>query len=775
MTSERGLVILLAGFASLGALGTAQQPFFVDPRAGVIDGRAAVNVVPVEFSGGRVADFLDPTGLSAILTPADGSGDELAFAAGAWFQPPPGRYLVWLQGDWRMSPYSMLLNYAGETNKQSGLLGPLPIGPAGKVTLPAGSKSTATADSVLELLYAGSYLEGDYPRWEISHRTSAANVGDGLWMPEGKAFGALWSRRRRAYVAISRPFRVRKGETVEIPLESPHNAADLVVQLRRETTAPTAAEAQVDVSLRVKGASLQPDLKVLTATHAVAVWYGLPAGTADLRAESSRAVASKSVQLVSGQIERVVAEMQRRPAVDVQLDLPKTLREKELSLELTSLPEKEVVANRVVAPNMDSLRVEGLPLALLAVTLKTPFGEFSQEVDLRAGGDGFVLLKPDVLTLRGQVFRGEEGHRATLAFTSDQGKTEEVKTDEQGKYEFLALQSQRRVSVSLEGSKAAAFVDIFWPAITRDRDLDFHFPEADFTVEVVDDVTGEGIANASVRIRNVYKPSSNDEPEPADGEASNDSAGAERIIAEEVSTDRDGVGWLPPLRRGSLEISASAEGYSELRAPVRAEVADSAKAETYHVRLEPLGATETLRLSLSNGLPAGGADVALIDSLASGGFLVPARTDAEGKVDLPRKFAGSIVLARHPDSAFLVAVWQPHDGEDEVSWQLPPPAGRRLLVSVLDSSGQKALPRADVALWIGGRRLSGRVLAWLTQSRPMSDGDGFWAVANLPAEPVGLLAWGRRVAGDAAQGLLDSQESTVAFPWPEPVEVRAVE
>ena len=122
-----------------------------------------------------------------------------------------------------------------------------------------------------------------------------------------------------------------------------------------------------------------------------------------------------------------------------------------------------------------------------------------------------------------------------------------------------------------------------------------------------------------------------------------------------------------------------------------------------------------------------------------------------------------------------MAVWQPHEGEDEVSWQLPPPAGRRLLVSVLDSSGQKALPRAEVALWIGGRRLSGRVLGWLTQSRPMADGDGFWAAANLPAEPVGLLAWGRRVAGDAAQGLLDSQASTVAFPWPEPVEVHAVE
>ena len=529
MTSGWGLGILLAGFASLGAQQPARQPFFVDPRAGVIDGRTAVNVFPVEFSDGHVAEYLDPQGLSAVLTPADGSGEELAFPAGAWFQPPPGKYRVWLQGAGWMSPFSLLMNYGGETSKKDGLLGAMPIGPAGKVTLPAGSKSTATADSVLELLYAGTYLEGDYSRLEISHRTSATNVGEGLWMPEGTAFGALWSRRRRAYVAISRPFRVRKGETVEIPLESPHDAADLVVQLRRERIAPTAAEAQVDVSLRVKDASLQPDLKVLTATHAYAVWYDLPAGTAELRAESPHAVAAESVQLVRGQIERVVAKLQRRPALDVQLDLPKTLRERELSLELTRLPEKEVVAERVVAPNMDSLRVEELPLALVAVTLKTPFGEFSQEVDLRAGGDGFVLLKPDVLTLRGQVFRGEEGHRATLAFTSDQGKAAEVKTDEEGKYEILALQPQRSVSVSLEGSKAAPFVDIFWPAIARDRELDFHFPEVDFTVEVVDDVTGAGIANASVSIRNVYKPSSNDEPEPADGEASSDSAGAERI------------------------------------------------------------------------------------------------------------------------------------------------------------------------------------------------------------------------------------------------------
>jgi hypothetical protein len=196
--------------------------------------------------------------------------------------------------------------------------------------------------------------------------------------------------------------------------------------------------------------------------------------------------------------------------------------------------------------------------------------------------------------------------------------------------------------------------------------------------------------------------------------------------------------------------------------------------QTFEVLLEPVGATVPLRLWLPGGAPAAGAEVMLVDSLATGRSLFAGRTDGEGVVRLPREPAG-IALARHPAAAFLVREWQPQEGQEEPAWDLPPAAERPLAIQVKDASGENAAPDAELALWVAGRRLSGGVLVWLTGAPPLADASGSWTGAHLPRGPVSILAWERPRRAQVGVGNLDAQATAVAYPWPDPVEVRALE
>jgi hypothetical protein len=69
------------------------------------------------------------------------------------------------------------------------------------------------------------------------------------------------------------------------------------------------------------------------------------------------------------------------------------------------------------------------------------------------------------------------------------------------------------------------------------------------------------------------------------------------------------------------------------------------------------------------------------------------------------------------------------------------------------------------------------ILAWLTGARPFADPSGTWQGANLPRGPVAVLAWERECPSRAevSAGHLDAQATAFAYPWPDPVEVRALE
>lgn len=691
------------------------------------------------------------SGLEAHFTRQDDPGQELVFACCRGIQPPAGIYHVWLEGAWRMTPFSLQIGSSG-----TGPVGPapllsLPTVEAGRVTLPPAEGRSVDLD--LHLLHAGSYLEGGFPRWEIVRRRAVEQVGEGVLLPAGRAIGALWDRKVKRYVALSRPFEVRGGQTVQIPLRRPKGVAHLIVQLQRQAVASTARGLGVELGLKQRREERPPDLTVLTADRVHAVWYGLEPGPAELRARSGQTfLGPELIDLLPGRIEHLAGELKPRPSLEVALDLPAVLRQGELLLVVRRSPTGEILAEQTLKPDALEHRFEGLPPTRLEVDLVVDSrigpGSFTRSVDLGSGADGFLLLDPELITLRGTVERGGQGSPAELIFETVTRTRLEARADADGAYEAVLVDPVRSVAVLLEGAREP-YLEIFSPEIAESRELDIHLPKGDLRARVVDAVTGEGIPGVAVSLLH--------------GDV------ATVGYSLDLPTDETGTVQLPLLRPGTLEIHASAEGYSQRR-PVQAKV-DGRTDQVFEVRLEPFGEKVALRLLLPSGAPAAGAELLLLDSLETELSLASLRADGEGMAEAPRH--AGLLLIKHRAAGFLVRPWRPREGEVEMEWSLPAPAD--LTVRARDASGRNAAAQTGLTLWVEGHRLSGPALSWLTGTDFQTDASGLWVGRNLPQSPVEVLAWVRSAGERARKGKLDALATGVPYPWPKVVEVRAVE
>jgi hypothetical protein len=273
-------------------------------------------VSPARLGKGKL-ETIAPWGFEAHLTRLDDPDVDLVHPCGAWFQPPPGRYRARVEGNWQISPYSVVLGFAGRPFRNRGLVATIPVADGGRVTLP--KRAPVGPQLVLRLLHAGSYLEGEFPRWEVSRRAPSREVGEGLLMPVGPTIAALWDNESQSYTELSRPFEVKGHQTVEAPLERPEGVAHFVAQLQRQASAT--ADYGDEVSLQRAGKRIPPHLKVSAADRVYAVWYDLAPGMAELRAESERAFLEPTpVELHSGKIERLIVEMRPRPTLDFKVN-----------------------------------------------------------------------------------------------------------------------------------------------------------------------------------------------------------------------------------------------------------------------------------------------------------------------------------------------------------------------------------------------------------------------------------------------------------------------
>lgn len=269
-----------------------------------------VAVFPAVFSQGRPTEILNPRGFHLHMTNASDPGTELVYPAGKAFAPPPGRFRIWLEGEGMITPFTDLVGFGAQPRELRVLT--MPVVPAGRVVV--ADDVSRSAGLELRLLYAGGDSATPAPRHELTRRRLVGKVGEGVPMPEGKVFAALWDRRQERYVALSRPFTVASGETVAAPLRRPApNAAHLLAYVDRPDGAPSTALRGVVLTATQQGQERRADLTVTTAWGVYGVWYGLQPGPAAIGgANEELYLEPRPLTLVGGRVTRVEGTLSKQ-------------------------------------------------------------------------------------------------------------------------------------------------------------------------------------------------------------------------------------------------------------------------------------------------------------------------------------------------------------------------------------------------------------------------------------------------------------------------------
>ena len=267
---------------------------------------------PARFSTEqKPVEILDPAGFRLHMTKTSDPGDELVYPAGELIDPPLGRFRIWLQGEWTMTPFSQLVGFG--TKREPGLksLQAIPIVPAGRVTVDP--EQAFASHLQLRLLYLEEDPSG-LLRHELTRRRTLAEVGDGLLMPQGRVLAAIWDSGEERYVALSRPFAVRTEETVPAPLERPKpGSAHLVVYVDRPAAAVTSSLRRLSLTVRQRDETRPPDLQVTTPWGSYNIWYDLPPGGAVLAGGNEKLVlAAERLTLADGQVGQFKGTLAKR-------------------------------------------------------------------------------------------------------------------------------------------------------------------------------------------------------------------------------------------------------------------------------------------------------------------------------------------------------------------------------------------------------------------------------------------------------------------------------
>lgn len=755
--------LTMAGLPPIAVAGDAIHDQLLDPATGEIDGETALAIYPLRYEGRKAKEVLDTAGCSAYLKSRT-DFDVFVHPCGEWVQVPPDAYDYWVEKGWQVSPFTRKLVFAGGEFRGQGMVGGMPLGPAGRVVMPKGYR--LSPDLELRIIHAETPEVDGLLRGAISRRLPLAEMTDGIQMPAGTTLALVWDRRARRHVMFARPFETVHREVVVPPFEEPDSERSYVVaQIVRHEKALRVEDDDVKLSLVVDGVEKAPSFQFGTAERVYGQWFDLEPGSAELHAESEGAVLDPlAVDLRPGAVSRASGQMIPRPTgpdLQVDVDLPAALADDEIELVLRELPAGETMRTRTLGPGQFTWSFGDLPAAVVEVELQTPLGPVSEVVDLTSGADDYVRLAPELIVTRGEVLLGDETHPAEIRFTTVSREELSVATDVDGFYELVSIEPLRAASVKLEEVEREPFVEIFFDAITQSGRLDFEIPDNLFRVRVVDARSGSPVPEARVVSKNYYERATREVAE-----------AKKKAVSQRVVTDDEGMARLAPLRPGRVEISVSAEGWADPDESVRVEVPDDAGERTVEIALEPVGGTAEIGFRLPDGRPAEGARITVMSR--GGAVLSESVTDAEGRAEVPEDPPpGATVLARHPSSAFLIRpLPRPIDGDETWTFE---PAVDPLTLRVLDQWGESPIPHARIGLWVGDAYLSERVLYRLTGTRPLADGTGHWKVRNLPAQPISVVSW----RSGSEHGAESAELSSLAIrldppPWPGVVEVRAI-
>jgi hypothetical protein len=712
------VAVIFALVAAVGA-GEIELP---DPREGHIDGKVAVLYWP----HGPGKKLLPADGCEVHLVPLSNPDQELIYPCGEWFQPPPDRYSGWMEQGETMSPAPWLMSYGGGEFRERGMGLVAPVVPAGRVKVPSGSR--LAEGQHLRLVHVDSHrYEGGLGRL-MDRRVHAGNAQEGVAMPTGDVLAGAFDGDTA--LALSRPVRVRAGEITQVWPQPPSRGSDVLVVLQ---TAPGTSVEEPKPSLLIEEEVRSPDLLISGVGRIVAVWYSVEAPSARLRVTSdSSFLPEEQIGLRAGKVTTYRGTLRRRPSLEVSVIAPQDFRE-EAEVEIDAAGEIHTVP---VAIN-EVTTITNAPVASLRVTLRSGVWRFLETIDLSNGSDGRVEFELKPVRVSGTVFRGRRpAVGAEVGFQVHRGEVVTAETDADGEYGVtLWRKGYYPALIALEGVTGPPVFEFV--RVEDGSRIDFHLSDNRYRVRVVDAAAGEPIAGADLRV---------------------EQRSGDRESSQSVVTGADGTVTLPPLREGTLTLSARAAGFLESE-PRQFLISTDAEDAEILLRLEREQEGHRLRILLSNGTPAGGAEAWII---AEGSPLPLWQGTAEqdGSLAVPLVAGAGILLIHHPEGSSIVRRFHGAAAEQVL---LPPSPPLRIRV---ERRGGGSVRSAALALFLEDATLIGPPLAFFAWSAPLVDGSGIWIGRNLPPRSLRMLATTAKTAAAVGAGGFDSMAATIPYPWP---------
>jgi len=625
---------------------------------------------------------------------------ELRLGPGRWVLLPSGFLRFWLEGEGTMSPADYLA-FERVPAQRGMTIVTRPLGPAGRVMVHPRHVGTGVA---VQLLSLATGLE----RWVAGDR-----LAEPVQMPAGEAVALLREGQQRRCVAVSRPVRVRPGQTVTLdPLPPPPPGTDLVLRLEKFGK-PFLTDRPGEFAFLDGAGELRPPAAlVVDSATLLAIWYDLPGRRGTLVASPTGFTsATAEVTLAAGAVEEVNLQVRPLPRLEVGLEVPPEWAEGELQLEV--LLEGRPVARQPVTDLLAPTVFEEVPAERLLLRLSAPPWEIWGEADATSEPEVRAILAARPVRLYGKVSRCGRPAAAEVSFRTGADRWVSFPLDEQGRYEGVVFTPVQVARLALPG--AGEWIELLARPVLADREQNFILPCNAFTVQVREAGSGQAVPAATVGVTSA-------------------AGGGGPGFGVSVLTDEEGVAALPPLRPGTLRLAVSAEGYDS--ATVERQVLSTDREVRLDVQLRRRAPGCPALLLLPDGRPAAGAEVAAFAAAAEA-LLWQGQADGAGQLELP-PLPGAWGLARHGHAGATPFPWP--TGPCREVLQVPlHPRGPLRRARVVGTEG-RPLPWARVLLWLAGQRCGAVATQWLL-GQPGADGEGRVAAEGLPPGGVDLLAW----------------------------------
>lgn len=647
-----------------------------------------------------------------------------------------GDAVAWLERPGSISPFLTDVSRPGEY-----VIGPF---------VPAGSVEFSSDHNLRE----GEYLSlisfpgrsGGEPRALFQRPVSASSIRQPVQMPAGTAIAVLYDRNSNA-VSLSKPFLVRADKPAIVWPDLPAaGKSNLFAYLQRPRLATLGAPDQVRIRLSAAEAQREPDVFLDAADTVVAVWYQTEPGTAQLVAESEvLRLPENDLVLARRDVTTFRAHLALLPTLTISIGSVEQSGAKindALSLAVLRSAD-DFVLRRMTVETGKTYEFHYMPASPLLVVLNIGFWKIGRRTDLTAGNNQLVDLALEPIVVSGRVYFGHEPARAEIQVLQKGGPVI-VATDEDGFYSVTLWEPRLYfIDTFVEGKSTPPFRTV--QRITADQTLDIRVPRLRLAARVFDPETGKPVKQHTLIVRSSY----------------NDGGGPQSDVVTVKATNQ-ALTELPPVRPGTVEILAQAEGYVDAEL-VRLSITESLTEQIVEVPMKRVVEGRRIRVQLSNGQAATGTELA---AWRGGNELLWRGVTADdGTAEIPESLDGSLILVRQQNAGS--SIFRFAAAKDSAVWQLPP-AAPPLVLGVVGSDGGPIGPSAAlITAWIGPYRVRGTPLAFLTWSSALTSSEGIWIARNLPASPLRVLVTRRSTLDLLDSGAFDALATTIKFPWPE--------